>query len=105
MVIFLHGDNQLESRNQLNSLINDAKNKDKEIIRLDGEKINLNDVIQALEASSLFGLEKLVITENLFSRRQSKQKKDIIDFGSIGNNNYFKIKDVVDNFLYPSKSI
>jgi DNA polymerase III, delta subunit. len=78
MIKLLHGDNQLESRNELNRLISGAESK--ELIRLDGEKTSLNEIVQALESSSLFGMEKLVIIENLFSRRQSKEKKEIIDW-------------------------
>jgi len=80
LIIFIHGDNQLQSREKLNQLIADAKKKDKEIIRLDGLKINLSPILQALESVSLFGQEKLIVIENLFSRQKSKKKKKITNY-------------------------
>ena len=80
MIFFLHGDNQIASREKLIDLINQAKVENKEIIRLDGLKIDLNQVLQALESSSLFGQEKITIIEQLFSRPKSKEKEDIIKY-------------------------
>lgn len=80
MIFFLHGDNQVLSRQRLNELINQAKTENKEIIRLDGLKIDLSQILQALESSSLFGQEKLIIIEQLFSRPKSKEKEEIIKY-------------------------
>ena len=78
--IILHGDNQTASRNYLNGLIRQYKERKFEIIRLDGEKADLTDFKQALEAVSLFGQNRLVITENLFVRQKSKEKDLIIKY-------------------------
>jgi DNA polymerase III delta subunit len=80
MIHFLHGDNQVASRQKLTSLISQAKDNNQEIIQLDGLKIDLNQLIQALEASSLFGQEKLVIIESLFSRQKGQEKENIIQY-------------------------
>lgn len=64
-MIIIHGDNQVESRRFLVEQTSQARLKDKEIIRFEGKKINLEQFQQALEAQTLLGKEKLVIVENL----------------------------------------
>jgi len=64
MITLLHGDNVEASRNELNLLKSQAK--DKEIRQLDGKHLDATGLTQALESSSLFGGETLVIIENLF---------------------------------------
>lgn len=72
-MIIIHGDNQVESRKFLSEQINQAKLKDKEIVRFENKKINLEQLQQALEAQTLLGKEKLVIAENLLTKSPSKQ--------------------------------
>ena len=73
MIRFIHGDNQLESRNRLSELVNEAGSK--EIVRL--REVNLTSVKQALESSSLFAEERLVVIENLVA---SGVNKDVLDY-------------------------
>jgi DNA polymerase III delta subunit len=81
MLTILHGDNIVASRLVLNQHLNRAKQaKIKDIIRLDGKEIKLEDLIQALESSSFFGTNKLVIVENLFSRPRSQEKSAILNY-------------------------
>lgn len=80
MIFFLHGDNQPASRERLNQLLTEARVSKKEIIQLEGLKIDQNQLLQALESSSLFGQDKLVVIENLFSRPQSGEKEAIIKY-------------------------
>lgn len=82
-ITLIHGDNQVESRNSLHELINTAKQNDIEIIRVDGNNLTLNEIVQALEAQSLFSNEKLVVIENLFSAR--KDNNEIINYLKPGN--------------------
>ncbi len=77
MIFFIHGENQVASRNFLNEHISLAKEKNKEIIRLDGLKVELSEVKQNLETNSLFGQEKLIIIENLFTAPKSKRQTEI----------------------------
>lgn len=74
----IHGDNQIQSRNYLNLQVSLARQKGQEIIRLDGQKVGLTEIIQATGTSSLFGQEKVVIIENLLSRVRSAEKEQII---------------------------
>lgn len=81
MIYFFHGDNPSASRQAMRSLIDGIKNKTSpEIIELNGETITLTDLIQAVEAKSLFSLDKIVIIECLLSRRPSKEKDSLISY-------------------------
>jgi len=78
---FLHGDNYPQSRARLVALIKELrKQKTGELIKLDGQKVDLSEVKQVLEARSLFGGERLVVIENLLNAPVSKRQKEIIDY-------------------------
>lgn len=80
-MLVLHGDNLVASRNTLNKEIAAAKTSGTaEIIRLDGESLQLTDLIEAIETNSLFGQEKLVVVENLLSRKQQKAKQALFSY-------------------------
>ena len=76
-MLIIHGENNLISRKRLSEKTASYKN---EIIRLDGNKICLSEVKQALESYSLLSQDKLVVIENLFSRRPGKEKEEILDY-------------------------
>lgn len=80
MIYFLHGDHQIASREKLNQLLAAARVDKKEVIQLDGVKINQNQLLQALESSSLFGQDKLIIVEGLFSRSPSREKDAMVKY-------------------------
>lgn len=81
MITLLHGDNIVASRNYLNQIVDKEKLKGiQDIERLNGETIALEDVKQALESQSLFGSDRLVIVENIFSRKKSKEKEIITKY-------------------------
>lgn len=79
-MILLHGDNRVVSRSELTKFVSEAKEKDREIIRLDGLVVSLTDIIQAFESPSFFAKEKLIVIENFFSRQKSKEKEQILDY-------------------------
>jgi hypothetical protein len=78
MITILHGDNISASRLSFAKTIEQQKLLGKEIIRIDGEKVSDIEFIQACEAKSLFNLDKVVVIENLFSRKPSKQKEALL---------------------------
>lgn len=80
MIYFLHGDSQLLSRQKLEDLVNQAKKRQREIIRIDGKSTSLTEIKQALESQSLFGGEKLVVLEGLLVKQKSKEKDEIINY-------------------------
>lgn len=75
-MLIIHGDNQVESRQFLLSQIEQAKRKDKEVVRFEGKEIELEQLHQALEGLSLLGKKKLVVIENLLI----KSPKSIISY-------------------------
>ncbi len=79
MITLLHGDNVEASRNELNLL--KSQGKDKEIRQLDGKHLDATGLTQALESSSLFGGETLVIIENLFGSL-GKKTSHVKEFAS-----------------------
>ena len=79
MLIILHGENIIDSRNKLVELINDAKNKNKSIERLDAKKINPGILESKLVKQDLFGTEITIIIEELHSLPRSKQKKLLVE--------------------------
>lgn len=72
-MILIHGDDQVESREFLSEQVNQAKAKDKEIIRFEGKEVSFEQLQQALEAKWLLGKEKFVVVENLLINSPSKQ--------------------------------
>jgi DNA polymerase III delta subunit len=80
MNYFIHGDYHLKSRQFLTGLVSSAKNQGKDIFKVDGMKADINEIIQATSSNSLFGAEKTVVIENLFSRQKSKNLDEILQF-------------------------
>ena len=76
-MLVIHGENITASRQRLTGQL---KSFSGEIIRLDGKKITLTELKQALESSSLFGSDRLVVIENLFSRPASKIRDKLLQY-------------------------
>jgi len=76
MLIF-HGQNTALSRQKL---LEKIENFPGEIVRLEGSKLTLTELKQALESSCLFGLGRLTVIENLFARRPGKLKEEILKY-------------------------
>lgn len=96
MISIIHGDDTVASRNKLREMIEYAG--DREVVYLDGLKLDLNSLILACEASSMLFSQKLVVIEGLFSRMRSKSKDEIITYLN-------GIKLTPDVILYESKKI
>lgn len=97
-MFLFHGDYHIGSRTFLLELINKAKDKQQEVIQLDGKKIDLNQLIQSTTSHSLFGGEKIVVIENLLSRPKSTLQKEIFNWLK-------KYKDETDLIFWEGKSI
>jgi len=80
-MIILHGENNLLSRQKLASEIANFRLKTQgEVLRYEGNNLNLMDLRQSLESNSILGHTHLVVVENLFSGRTSLEKQKIIDY-------------------------
>jgi len=96
----IHGDNTVASRNELFNLISLAKTKGvRDVIRLEGKKLDLTVLIQATSSQSLFGTDRLVIIEDLFSRPQSQTKKQLLGYLKTIHSNTFS----PDIFIWDKK--
>lgn len=80
MIILIHGDNQIQSRNKLNEYLEKAKTQNKEIIIKDGGKLTLEEARNILESTSFFGENRMSIWENFLSSTKSKDKEKILEY-------------------------
>ncbi|MBI5356195.1 hypothetical protein HZB78_01115 [Candidatus Collierbacteria bacterium] len=79
MIYILHGDNIDASRKSFIETIAELKAGGiEEVVRLNGAEIVQSDLIQALESQSLFGGDRIVAIEGIFSRRVSKEKEALL---------------------------
>ncbi len=74
MIHLFHGEQTENSRNELATL--KEKFRGAEIIIIDGKTATVTDLKQATEAGTLFGDLRLIIVENLLSRRLNKKSSD-----------------------------
>lgn len=77
--ILIHGDDLVRSRQQYFTLLQ-TTNKTNEVIQLNGEKLTLNELKQALESQSLWHSPKSIFIENLFSRPKSQEQKELHNY-------------------------
>lgn len=80
MITLIHGDHTEESRNALRGML--GVRTDYEVRRIDGRNIDETELIQALEAKSLFGTPPVVVIENLLVHA-SKKTAGIVAIGKI----------------------
>ena len=77
MIIIIHGDDLSSSRNFYIS----ERQKSKNPVILEGNKLNLSDLMQSLEGGSLFNEEKEIFIENFFSAKKANPDfKKIIEY-------------------------
>jgi len=79
-MILLHGDNQIKSREALQVRRERAKGEGKQIVVLDGKRVELAEIMQALESMGLFGDERLIILENIFSAKRGRRQEQIVEY-------------------------
>lgn len=72
MITLIHGDDTAVSRNYFFEL----KSKTKDSFSLDGSKITITDLTQALEGQDLFGDSKDIFIEELLSKRKASKELD-----------------------------
>lgn len=78
MITIIHGDDMLLSRNYFSEL----KQKYKDLVVFDGNKITITDLVQNIEGSTLFGSAKAIFIEEFLTKfkKTSKESKEILDF-------------------------
>lgn len=81
MIKIFHGENiELSRKAFIEAIAKSKVDGVNEVVRLNGAEIVQSDLIQALESQSLFGGDRIVVIEGLFSRRISKEKDLLISY-------------------------
>lgn len=79
-MILVHGDNIVKSREALLEIKKAAEDKNMEVVILEGKKVELVDVKQAMESMGLFGNDRLVVIEGLFVGVKSKRQDEVVNY-------------------------
>jgi hypothetical protein len=79
MLTLIHGDNQVASRQQLLTLVERAKQAGRTVTTLIADKLERSTLETALLSTSLFGEEKTIVIEGIFSLPKSKKKDELIE--------------------------
>ncbi len=98
MLYLIHGDHIEVSRNKLVELKKAAVGK--EIRELNGKRFELNALVQALESSSLFGGDVMVVIEGFISNAKKREKM----FGTTLSR-IVEAAQTVDVVLYEEKDV
>ena len=81
MIHIFHGENiELSRKSFIEAIAKSKVDGVNEVVRLNGAEVVQSDLIQALESQSLFGVDRIVVIEGLFSRRISKEKDSLISY-------------------------
>lgn len=80
--VLIHGDNTFKSREKLGAIIDQIKNENIEITRLDAPSLSLNDLENALLSNALFVQPEAILIEGLHSLPTSGRKKELLSYCS-----------------------
>jgi hypothetical protein len=75
--LLIHGDNLVNSRSFLHQIISTAKQYHLDIRRLDGQKIDLTQLIQATSSINMFATTSLVLIEDLHRLKSKSLFKQV----------------------------
>lgn len=79
-ISIIGGENLIESRQVISVKIQKAREEKREVLVLDGTKVDLEHLRSATSSSSMFGNDKLIVIENLLSSQKSLRKEKITDY-------------------------
>jgi len=77
-MLIIHGENTIASREKLIDVLNSAKQKNQEVIRIEAKELSESSLESTLGSGDLFGTKKIVAIEGLHSLPKSKKQKDLI---------------------------
>ncbi len=81
-MIIIHGENTSQSRKKLQEVIDQSKNDQLTVIRLEAKKLTPASLSENLGGSDLFGSDQIFIIEELHSLPTSAKKKELIDLAA-----------------------
>ncbi|MFZ5376261.1 MAG: hypothetical protein ACOZAN_01160 [Patescibacteria group bacterium] len=79
MITILHGENTVQSRNQLVELVRQAQSKQHQIQRLDAKQLNIASLELAIGELDLFANPRLIVIEELHSLPRSKKRDQLVE--------------------------
>lgn len=97
MIIILHGDNQVASRNWLSQFKDTFEKKGLQAIFIDGKSVNLEQINQAANTNSLLGEERLVVVDAFFVNK--KITKDLVSHVVSGNIVFWEPRELSKTIL------
>ncbi len=77
-MFILHGENMVQSRNLLSTLIDQARLQGKQLLRLEAKRLEPKELSEQLGAENLFGESRFVVIEELHSLPTSQRKNQLI---------------------------
>jgi hypothetical protein len=79
-MIILHGEHVVKSRNKLQELIGQATASNRQIVRFSGNTLDRATLESTLGSINLFDNDQLIVIEQIFSGRVSKNKTTVVDY-------------------------
>jgi hypothetical protein len=81
MLLLLHGNNSVKSRQGLVEAVSQFKASGlSDIVRLKGPSLTLNELTVANESASMFGPSRLIVIENLFALKAKVQLTSVLKY-------------------------
>ena len=84
MIFFLYGPDTFRSKEKLNAIIKrfveNIKNADNSLLRIDGQKTNLEEINQGIKGESLFSEKKMLIIEDILENRNKDFLEKFLDY-------------------------
>lgn len=77
-ITLIHGDNTFSSRQELNRILDRIRQQNTELLIFTPQSLNPTALTQATQASSLFGQDKHVVIENLYSLKSKSDLTQIL---------------------------
>jgi DNA polymerase-3 subunit delta len=84
MIFFLYGPDTFRSKEKLNAIVkrfvDNVKNADNSLLRIDGQKTNLEEINQGIKGESLFSEKKMLIIENILENENKDFLEKFLDY-------------------------
>jgi DNA polymerase-3 subunit delta len=84
MIFFLYGSDTFRSKEKLSAIVkrflDNVKNADNSLLRIDGQKTNLQEINQAIKGESLFSEKKMLIIEDILENKNKEFMDKFLDY-------------------------
>jgi DNA polymerase-3 subunit delta len=84
MIFFLYGPDTFRSREKLKAIvkkfINNVKNADSSLLRIEGQKTNIQEINQSIKGESLFSEKKMLIIEDILENNNKDFLEKFLDY-------------------------